>query len=89
MERLIAGVFVVACLVAGAVCLAIASTWGPPRSNGLGTQALRGGSGADHLRGAEGPDVARQWRRRPADRDFRDGDRRPAVQGRRGRRLGG
>jgi len=83
-------VLVVACLVAGAVCPAIASAWGPPRSNGLGTQPLRGGSGADHLRDAEGPDVVRG----NGGDDLLtaisgDGDRRPAVQGRRGRRLGG
>ncbi len=36
-----------------------AGAWGPPRTNGLGTQALRGGAGPDYLRGAEGPDSLR------------------------------
>jgi Ca2+-binding RTX toxin-like protein len=49
---------VAACATTAALAPAAAG-WGPPRTNGLGTQTLRGGTGADYLRGAEGPDTVR------------------------------
>ena len=55
--------------VALALWPAAASAWGPPRSGGFGPSVMRGGAGADFLRGAEGPRPhLRARRRRPADR---------------------
>ena len=47
------------CVAALVACPSVAAAWGPPRSGGLGHQSMRGGPGADYLRGAEGPDTVR------------------------------